>query len=219
MRDMTKVGRFIFAGVALTFMAAATGAIIIFAQLASLQSSLVGREQSIRLNAAAPQPLPANHPALALIQQQIAAHARPESFADWRDWRVSGECDGDGKPDWIDGELEVHLTATHQTLRLAHGFSELKAIGLDDVDGDGAMDAWWADPGDHLFHVGWGDAQHHIPSSQSFVLTNYDVAGAAFFDVDGDGRKDYVYLEEKQADSLPTPPQRRIFWIKLSPAR
>lgn len=165
-------------------------------------------KESRRFFFAAPQPLPAAHPALLAIQEQIRKHSRParDAGSEAHDWAVNAATTASSTADWINSKGEAHLARTNATWQLQHGFSDLVAIGLDDLDGDGALDAWWCDPGDKVCAVQWGTLLGHFSGIQSFPLPDATIDGGAFSDVDGDRHPDFVYREYDQ-----------YFWIKMMP--
>lgn len=177
--------------------------------LSPLFSGRLDNTLSERITTAGPHPLPAGHPALGIIQAEIQRHSRPtrDTRGGMNPWTVKAEPSGPDTEDWINSNFDIHLSRNRKTLSFLIGFSDLVAIGLDDVDGDGTYDAWACDPGDKVCSIHWGTPQGKFAGGQGFELPSYRIDGGAFFDVDGDGHLDFVYHESEI---------RQYFWIKMA---
>jgi VCBS repeat protein len=125
------------------------------------------------------------------------------------------DADGDGVEDTIGlysgHELVIESSRRGKTYGSPSGGT---SVGFDDVDADGALDAWCCDPGDGLMRVFYGDGKGRFREKQ-WILDVWGGATGSFFDVDGDGDLDVVMKVDHKA--LRDEPDRPTdyFWIQL----
>jgi hypothetical protein len=97
-------------------------------------------------------------------------------------------------------------------LKQSLGNSEISSVGLDDVDGDGLMDAWWCDSGDNRIVILWGN-RSALDGKQS--LSGFHARRSAFLDLDNDGQLDLVYETQRRGDSY-DPGKLSYYGVRLS---
>ena len=120
------------------------------------------------------------------------------------------DINGDGRLDaisWDGLQIRVSGWFGYMTIPLLMVPSEPEAVGFDDIDGDGYIDAWIVDPGDCCTEIAWG--RWFLPFFRfQFISTGVEgLPLGAFYDVDGDGDHDHVL---KDYDG-------KLWWIELEP--
>lgn len=135
---------------------------------------------------------------------------------------VEHECDvdGDDVEDSIrlDSGHDLSIFSSKRGKEWSAGISDFPSggtsVGFDDIDADGALDAWCCDPGDGLMRVFYGDGKGRFRKKQR-ILGVWGGAKGAFFDVDEDGDLDIVMKVDHEAFQYEPDRPTDYLWIQL----
>jgi hypothetical protein len=166
-------------------------------------------------------PIGENDHRVGAVVQKIAANSATKSVlwkGDRRDDAVaySADIDGDGVKDTIMGIgalcLVIDVSRHQRRYGQSVGLSGIMSVGFDDVDGDGALDAWFYDAGDQYLDVLWGDGEGNLVGQERF--TSLYASACSFYDFDGDGTPDIV-CENSLEEYTRLFPHKMYSWIRL----
>lgn len=139
---------------------------------------------------------------------------------------LKADLDGDGEKDKLSGapdKVNIKFSASRKKYR--HRlvlFEKLSGIGLDDLDGDGAKDAWFTLGSKGKTYVLWLDPAGDVAGKQALV---WDTAGkiadrvrTSFFDLDSDGMADLIIERSPGEEDAGAAGGKQYFWVKLTKA-
>ncbi|MCB9770430.1 MAG: VCBS repeat-containing protein [Candidatus Omnitrophica bacterium] len=164
---------------------------------------------------AEPKPLPELSDArIAEIEALIDDHSnRSGSTVSFR-----GDVNSDGVKDWITFppvEVSLSIPGAKSAVRMkkrgllgweSFGYSGVTSVGLDDVNGDGFVDAWIADPADGALQVYYGKRRSFYWFRSTLLLGG--LRQICFIDLDEDGDLDLV------GKNLGSFYEKRIYWME-----
>jgi hypothetical protein len=166
-------------------------------------------------------PISENDRRVGTVAQKIAVNSATKSVL-WKgqmqDVAViySADIDGDGAKDTIMGigalSLVIDVSRHQRRYGQSAGLSGVTSVGFNDVDGDGALDAWFYDAGDQYLDILWGDGKGNFVGQQRF--TSLYASECSFYDFDGDGTLDIV-CENPLEQYARLFPHKMYSWIRL----
>lgn len=180
-----------------------------------------------RLSAGEVTPLDSSNPRFGEATAQMDALYEETVDSDTEGkYGLKADLDGDGEKDKLSGasdKVNIKFSASRKKYR--HRlvlFEKLSAIGLDDLDGDGAKDAWFTLGSKGVTYVLWLDPAGDVSGKQALAWGGpekiSDKVRTCFFDVDSDGVADLIIERSPAEEPSFAASGRQYFWMKLTTA-
>jgi hypothetical protein len=173
---------------------------------------------SERITYSEPKQLQLDPARMSAVDDLIRSHSRGEKITgnegdplvQRKDLFYTQDINGDGRLDaisWNASRILVSKWGGSMSFPILMAPSQPEAVGFDDIDGDGYIDAWIVDPGDCCTQIAWG--RRLLPFFRfQFISTGLKTFPmGAFYDVDDDGDLDHVLKDD----------DGKFWWIELEP--